>query len=96
MAPYAGTYVNLRGSVDTMVAGELKPDTVVSSGKQSKFVHIVTADGDLDLAVAGEAVTIALEDEIDISRGDIIYTGNKPLFGDAFTAEMVWMSEDSL
>lgn len=91
--------LDFRGFCGTVAAGELRPGdliTTLPSGKQSKVSRIVTADGDLDLAVAGEAITITLEDEIDISRGDIIYTGNKPLFGDIFVAELVWMHEDAL
>jgi len=91
--------LDFRGFCGTVAAGELQPGdliTTLPSGKQSKVSRIVTADGDLDLAVAGEAITITLEDEIDISRGDIIYTGEKPLFGDSFTAELVWMHEDPL
>ncbi|WP_036536307.1 sulfate adenylyltransferase subunit CysN [Oceanobacter kriegii] len=91
--------LDFRGFCGTVAAGELQPgDTITTlpSGKQSKVARIVTADGDLDLAVAGEAITITLEDEIDISRGDIIYTGKAPLFGDTFTSELVWMHEDAL
>lgn len=91
--------LDFRGFCGTVAAGELQPGeliTTLPSGKQSKVTRIVTADGDLDLAVASEAITITLEDEIDISRGDVIYTGNKPMFGDTFTAELVWMHEDAL
>ena len=91
--------LDFRGFCGTVAAGELQPGeliTTLPSGKQSKVTRIVTADGDLDLAVASEAVTITLEDEIDISRGDVIYTGKKPMVGDTFTAELVWMHEDAL
>lgn len=91
--------LDFRGFCGTVAAGELQPgDTITTlpSGKQSKVARIVTADGDLELAVAGEAITITLEDEIDISRGDTIFTGKAPLFGDIFTAELVWMHEDAL
>ena len=91
--------LDFRGFCGTVAAGELQPGdliTTLPSGKQSKVSRIVTADGDLGLAVAGEAITITLEDEIDISRGDVIYTGNKPMFSDTFTVELVWMHEDAL
>ncbi|WP_221800265.1 sulfate adenylyltransferase subunit CysN [Oceanobacter mangrovi] len=91
--------LDFRGFCGTVAAGELQPgDTITTlpSGKSSKVTRIVTADGDLDMAVAGEAITITLEDEIDISRGDLIYTGKQPLFGDRYTAELVWMHEDPM
>lgn len=91
--------LDFRGFCGTIAAGEIRPgDTITTlpSGKSSQVTRIVTADGDLDLAVAGEAVTLTLAHEIDISRGDLIYTGAKPLLGDTYTAELVWMHEDAL
>ncbi len=88
--------LDFRGFCGTIAAGEIRPGetiTTLPSGKSSQVTRIVTADGDLDLAVAGEAVTLTLSDEIDISRGDLIYTGSKPLFGDNVSAELVWMHE---
>ncbi len=88
--------LDFRGFCGTIAAGEIRPGetiTTLPSGKTSKISRIVTADGDLDLAIAGEAITLTLEDEIDISRGDLIYTGKAPLFGDSYQAEVVWMHE---
>ena len=80
-------YVNrpssdFRGFSGTVAAGRVKPgDTVITlpSGKSSKVKSIVTFDGELSLAEQGDAITITLEDEIDISRGDMIYSGEAPL-----------------
>ena len=67
--------LDFRGFSGTIASGTIRPgDTikVLPSAKTSKVKDIVTYDGNLDLAVAGEAVTLTLEDEIDISRGDVI------------------------
>ena len=54
-------------------------------------------DGELDEAVAGQAVTICLEDEIDISRGDMLADAvNRPDFADQFEAKVVWLHEDGM
>ena len=67
------------------------------SGKESKVKRIVTFDGDLDYALPGEAVTITLEDEIDISRGDVLVA---PQASSKVTqhilANVVWMAESPL
>jgi bifunctional enzyme CysN/CysC len=57
----------------------------------------VTQDGDLDLAVAGQSVTLTLADEIDISRGDLLSTADAPAgMADQFEATIIWMSEDAM
>lgn len=97
-------YVNrpssdFRGFSGTIAAGRVKPgDTVTTlpSGKSSKVKSIVTFDGELSQAEQGDAITITLEDEIDISRGDMIYSGEAPLVADGFDATLVWMNEASL
>ncbi len=67
------------------------------SGKDSKVTRIVTKDGDLSEAVAGQSVTITLKDEIDISRGDLIAgVDSLPGVADQFNATLVWMSETPL
>lgn len=62
---FAGTIAN-----GTIAVGDSV--TALPSGKSSKVARIVTFDGDLDSARAGQAVTVTLEDEIDISRGDLL------------------------
>ena len=65
------------------------------SGRSARVKRIVTYDGDLDLAYAPMSVTLTLDDEIDISRGDVL-TAEPPLVGRRFEAEMVWMDERPL
>ncbi|HXN11406.1 MAG TPA: adenylyl-sulfate kinase, partial [Steroidobacteraceae bacterium] len=70
---------------------------VLPSGLASRVQRIVTADGDLALAVAGQSVTLTLEDEIDVSRGDLMTAGDAPaLLGDRCTATLVWMGEEPM
>ncbi|OFV96179.1 MAG: sulfate adenylyltransferase subunit CysN [Acidobacteria bacterium RIFCSPLOWO2_12_FULL_54_10] len=92
--------LDFRGYSGTMAAGVLRPgDSVmaVPSKKISRIKKIVTMDGDLEEAFPPQAITITLEDEIDISRGDMLVDpDNIPLIGDRFNAMIVWMAEDPL
>ncbi|MDR3412037.1 MAG: sulfate adenylyltransferase subunit CysN [Formivibrio sp.] len=90
--------LDFRGFCGTIAAGEIRPgDEVVAlpSGKRSKVKAIVTADGELPLAFAGQAITLTLADEIDISRGDLIVRADSvpPQMANAFDANIVWMNE---
>ena len=70
---------------------------VLPSGCESRVARIVTADGDLLSAAAGQSVTLTLESEIDISRGDVIATGAEPpQVADQFEATIVWMHDDPM
>ncbi|HLS82990.1 MAG TPA: sulfate adenylyltransferase subunit CysN [Steroidobacter sp.] len=70
---------------------------VLPSGRESRVARIVTADGDLESAVAGQSVTLTLESEIDISRGDVIVAGDAPPeVADQFEATIVWMHDDPM
>jgi bifunctional enzyme CysN/CysC len=70
---------------------------VAGSGRTSRVTRIVTMDGDLDEAAAGEAVTICLADEIDMSRGDILAPASaRPEVSDQFSAHILWMTEDEM
>ena len=99
-------YVNrpnsgFRGFAGTVAAGDIRPgDTVraLPSGKHSRVRAIVTADGDLPHAHAGQAVTLTLEDEIDVSRGDMLVRADEdaPNVARACVAHVVWMSEAAL
>ncbi|MCP4873084.1 MAG: sulfate adenylyltransferase subunit CysN [Proteobacteria bacterium] len=74
-------------------------DEVVAlpSGLRSKVAQIVTFTGDLDQAVSGQSVTITLEDDIDISRGDmIVRPGNMPRVDNEFEAAICWMSDEPM
>jgi len=70
---------------------------VLPSGKTSTISRIVTLDGDLDKAVAGQSVTLCFADEIDCSRGDVIAAADNPVqVADQFEATIVWMDEHEL
>tara|TARA_R100001244_G_scaffold6964_9_gene9238 strand:- start:2526 stop:4436 length:1911 start_codon:yes stop_codon:yes gene_type:complete len=92
--------LDFRGFSGQIAAGSLQPgDRVKSmpSGKQSTVQRIVTATGDLDQAIAGQSVTITLDDEIDCSRGDVLVSADDPSeVSDQFQARILWMSETSL
>ncbi|HEX5508848.1 MAG TPA: sulfate adenylyltransferase subunit CysN [Pseudolabrys sp.] len=89
-----------RGFAGTIVSGRIRPDdevVVLPSGRMTKVARIVSADGDLALGQAKDAVTLTLADEIDIARGDVIAaTGNRPQAADQFAAQLVWMSNHAL
>ncbi len=92
--------LDFRGFSGTIASGAIKPGeeiVVPSSGQTSKVERIVTFDGDLDRAGPGQAVTLTLEDEIDISRGDMISAANdRPDVVDQFEAKLIWMHEEPL
>ncbi|BDX06200.1 sulfate adenylyltransferase subunit CysN [Planctobacterium marinum] len=92
--------LNFRGFAGTIVSGDIKVGdqiTALPSGKSSKVKSIVTFDDDLQYAHTPQAVTLTLEDEIDISRGDmIVKSDNVPASSDAWTAHLVWMAEEAL
>ncbi|WP_078790664.1 adenylyl-sulfate kinase [Trichlorobacter thiogenes] len=92
--------LDFRGFCGTLASGRVQPGdeiVVAASGKTSRVARIVTMDGDLDEASAGQAVTLVLEDEIDISRGDLLADPlARPSFADQFEARVVWMYEDAL
>ena len=68
--------------------------TALPSGRSSRVRRIVTFDGDLQEAIAPLSVTLTLEDEIDISRGDLLaVSAALPAVSANFTASLVWMSE---
>jgi bifunctional enzyme CysN/CysC len=92
--------LDFRGFSGTIAGGCVKPgDTVVvaKSGKTSKVTRIVTQDGDLDEAVAGDAITLTLADEVDISRGDVLAAPDaRPAVSGQFAAHLLWMTEEEL
>ena len=93
-------HLDFRGFAGTLVAGRLRKGDMIRvqpSGRTSKVTRIVTFDGDLEEAVAGQSVTITIADEIDISRGDLIVLANEPAeISDQFEATVVWMNESPL
>jgi bifunctional enzyme CysN/CysC len=89
--------LDFRGFCGTIASGLFhKGDNVTAlpSGKTSRIKSIVTYDGELQEAFPPMAVTLTLEDEIDISRGDtIVPSGSQPLLADKFDTTIVWMTE---
>lgn len=89
---------NFRGLSGTLSAGQLMVgDTlrVTASGQTATLAKIVTADGEVNLAKAGNAITLVLDREIDASRGDIIALSEQPLgMTDQFEATLVWMHDE--
>ena len=91
---------SFRGFAGLISSGVIHPGDrirVQPSGKESTVARIVTYDGDLEQAVAGQSITLTLNDEIDISRGAMISGADSPAqVADQFEAKIVWMSEDAL
>ncbi|MDB6162879.1 MAG: hypothetical protein JWL98_311, partial [Xanthomonadaceae bacterium] len=89
-----------RGFAGTLASGVVRTGDVVvalPSGRSSHVARIVTADGDLERAVAGQAVTVTLTDELDISRGDVIASAQQPPpLSDQFAAHLLWLGEQPL
>ena len=92
--------LDFRGFSGKVASGIVrKGETVVAlpSGKTSKVKSIVTYDGELDEAFPPQCVTITLEDEIDISRGEmLVHPDNLPTVGRNFEAMLVWMDEEPM
>ena len=92
--------LDFRGFAGVITSGTIKPgDRIVAqpSGKESKVARIVTFNGDLPVAVAGQSITLTLEDEIDISRGDVLSHAEAPAeVADQFEASLVWMTDEPM
>jgi bifunctional enzyme CysN/CysC len=92
--------LNFRGFSGTIASGTVRPgDKIVvpTSGRTSTVKLISTYDGDLSDASAGDAVTLTLEDEIDISRGDLLASAtDRPEVSDQLAVHLVWMNESPL
>lgn len=93
--------LDFRGFCGTVASGVFHQGdkiTVLPSGKTSQIKSIVTYDGDLEQAHAPMAVTLTMEDEIDISRGDMIIgqESSQSIVADTFEASIVWMAEKTL
>ena len=92
--------LDFRGFCGTVASGVIKVGdeiTVLPSKKSSKVKEIVTYDGNLPYAYAQQAITLTLEDEIDISRGDVIVKSDEQADeANNFDVDIVWLSEDPL
>ncbi|HWT11295.1 MAG TPA: sulfate adenylyltransferase subunit CysN [Allosphingosinicella sp.] len=91
---------DFRGFCGLIASGRVRPGDKVRllpSGRTSSVGRIVAMDGDLDVAAAGQSVTIVLADEVDCSRGDVIAAADSPLeVSDQFEATLVWMDEEAM
>src|SRR5205085_2455346 len=89
-----------RGFAGTIASGMVRRGErvrVLPSGRDAEIARIVTHAGDLEQAVAGEAVTLSLSEEIDVSRGDVFAApGALPAIADRFEATVVWMAAEPL
>jgi bifunctional enzyme CysN/CysC len=92
--------LDFRGFAGLISEGTIAPGDAVRilpSGKTTRIDRIVTLDGDLDIAVAGQSVTLTLADEVDCSRGDVIAAADSPpQLADQFEATIVWMADEEL
>jgi sulfate adenylyltransferase subunit 1 len=92
--------LNFRGFAGTVVSGQIKPGdriTALPSGKQSRVKALVNFEGEQDRVYAPLTTTITLEDEIDISRGDmIVKSDNLPLHSNTYRTNLVWMDEEPM
>ncbi len=91
---------DFRGVCGTISSGSLQPgDAVIvaNSGRTTRVKRITSFDGDQQKAAAGEAVTLVLDDEIDVSRGDVLSKpDDRPEVSNQFTANLIWMDESPL
>ena len=91
---------DFRGYAGPVVGGSIRPGdpvVVLPSGVTTTVDRIVTFDGDLDEAVAGESVTLTLTDEVDVSRGDVLCSpSTRAQVASQFETNLVWMSEEPM
>jgi bifunctional enzyme CysN/CysC len=91
---------DFRGFAGTVVAGQVRKGDAIRvqpSGRTSRVARIVTFEGDLEQAAVGQAITLTLDDEIDVSRGDLIVPADQPAeVADQFETTIVWMDEAPL
>jgi bifunctional enzyme CysN/CysC len=89
-----------RGFAGTISGGQAQPGdavVVLPSGRRSRIARVISPDGDVQQARAGQAVTLTLEDEIDVSRGDVIAAaGDPPEVADQFAAQLLWLDDAAL
>jgi bifunctional enzyme CysN/CysC len=91
---------NFRGFSGTIVSGVVRPGDEIRalpSARTAKVSRVVTHDGDLEAGVAGQSLTLTLDREIDVSRGDIICNAGDPLsVSDQFEAQVLWMGDEPM
>ncbi len=91
---------DFRGFAGLVVGGQVRPGdaiAVLPSGRRSRIARLVAWEGDLAHAEAGQAITVTLEDEIDVSRGDVIAAADAPpAVADHFQVTLVWMHDEPM
>ena len=90
---------HFRGYAGTIAAGAIRPGSAIvnaEAGTEARVARIVTMDGELMEAAAGQAVTLVLDREIDVSRGDVLAASPPPPRADQITAWIVWMDDTPL
>ena len=89
-----------RGFAGLIASGTIRPGQrlrVLPSGRETRVARIVTADGDLEAASAGQSVTLTLDTEVDISRGDLLAAADSPpQVADQFEATLVWLQDEPM
>nr|WP_180206699.1 sulfate adenylyltransferase subunit CysN [Pseudomonas sp. SbOxS1]NYU06965.1 sulfate adenylyltransferase subunit CysN [Pseudomonas sp. SbOxS1] len=92
--------LDFRGFTGTIASGVIHPGDrvrVLPAGQESRISRIVTLDGDLQQAVAGQSITLTLTDEVDCSRGDVLSTSEDPAsVADQFQVSLIWMHEQAM
>jgi bifunctional enzyme CysN/CysC len=92
--------LDFRGYAGTVASGVIRagdPIVVAGSGRASRVKQLVTYDGPRNEACAGDAVTVVLEDEIDVARGDLLVSPQaRPEVSDQFAAHLIWMDQHAL
>ena len=92
--------LDFRGFSGTIAGGRVRPGdsvAVAKSGRTTTVKRIVTMDGDLPEAVAGDAVTLTLADEVDISRSDVLAAPDaRPEVSEQFAAHLLWMADEEM
>ena len=92
--------LDFRGYCGQLASGVLQPGQrvrILPSGRSTRVARLVGLHGDAPLALAGESVTITLEDEVDVSRGDILCAEDSPAeVADQFECTLVWMAEEPM
>jgi bifunctional enzyme CysN/CysC len=92
--------LDFRGFTGTIASGVIRPGDrvrVLPSGQESHISRIVTLDGDLQQAVAGQSITLTLTTEVDCSRGDVLSTAEDPAgVADQFQVSLIWMNEQPM
>ncbi len=91
---------DFRGFAGTLASGSVRKGESIRalpSGRTSRVARIVTHDGDIDRAVAGQSITLTLTDEIDVSRGDVLTAADSPAsVADQFQATIIWMHDEPM